>query len=286
MPLSLAKIEQSAPGLLSLAKKSRSAIDAKGLTGQTAKLALVLDYSMSMTAQYADGSVQDLAQRVLAFGTQLDDDGAIDLFIFDKQAVYLGEVNIDNFRGVVERYTKGRRKGSTNYAAAFTAVAEHYDLEEPLNRRPDPNWAPARPAPEAKQGGLRGLLRKTGVADDAAAAPAEAHPPAPLAPLAAPLAQPVLAVVLTDGAPDSRPLAVKTITELSYVPIFWQFISIGKEEIPFLVKLDDLKGRYIDNADYKAVHTISDLTEDKLLGILLDEYPEWTREERRRGQIM
>ncbi|MCU1407674.1 MAG: tellurium resistance protein [Glaciihabitans sp.] len=279
MPISLTKIEQTAPGLLSLAKKSRSAIDAKGLNGQTAKLALVLDYSLSMTKQYKDGSVQDLAERVLAFGTQLDDDGAVDLFIFDREAVYLGEVNINNFRGVIDKYTAGRRKGSTNYAAAFTAVAEHYDLEAPLNRRPDPNWV--APAAEPSSGGLRALLRKT----PAPPPPVEEHPLAPLAPLETPAAQPVLAVFLTDGVPDSRTQAVTVITALSFVPIFWQFISIGKEEIPFLVKLDDLKGRHIDNADYKAVRDITDLTEDTLLGILLDEYPAWVIEQKRRGQI-
>ena len=36
----------------------------------------------------------------------------------------------------------------------------------------------------------------------------------------------------------------------TFEPIFWQFMGIGRlTSLPFLVKLDDMSGRYLDNAD-------------------------------------
>lgn len=269
MPLSLSKIEAEAPSLVSLAKKSRSALDATSLNGQTAKFALVLDYSGSMSAEYASGRIQAFAEQALAFGTQLDDDGAIDLFVFDSTAVYLGEVTINNFGDAIKKYTSRRRMGTTNYAAAFTAVAEHYKLDGPLK-------ALSAPVAAAPTSGLRGFFKKATTATPVAA---------PVKGLTTPAGQPVLALFLTDGVPDSPADAVSVLTALSEVPIFWQFVSIGQRKIEFLQKLDDLTGRWIDNADYKHVTSVTKLTDDQLVHILLDEYPDWVAEEKNRNQI-
>lgn len=253
MPLSLSKIEQSAPELLSLAKNAHAALGASPLKGQKSKLALVLDFSGSMSREYRSGAMQRLSEKVLALGTQIDDDGAIDLFVFDTTAAYLGEVTVDNFRGAVDRMTAGRRMGTTDYAAAFKLVEKHYGYGS------------------SAATGLKGLFGKKSSG---------------LTPLTKPAADPVLVLFLTDGAPNNQAEAVKAITELSYAPIFWQFMSIGAESIPFLEKLDDLDGRYIDNADYKPVGNVDKLTDMALFDLILDEYPEWVAEERRRGQIV
>ena len=81
--------------------------------------------------------------------------------------------------------------------------------------------------------------------------------------------EPVLAIFLTDGAPDSKPQAVEELTKASYAPVFWQFLSIGSENIPFLQKLDDLDGRYIDNADYKPVGNVDTISDDELFNMIL-----------------
>src|SRR6478735_577726 len=126
MGLSLDKIEQKAPGLLSLAKTAVDHIDKSGLNGQVAKVALVLDYSGSMGSSYRSGAMQRLAEKVLALGTQFDDDGAIDFFVFDSSAAHLGEISIDDFAGSVDRLTNGRSMGSTNYADAFLTIRDHF----------------------------------------------------------------------------------------------------------------------------------------------------------------
>lgn len=258
MGISLVKIEQEAPELLSLAKKADSAVSLHRLRGQKSKLALALDFSGSMRRDYSNGSMQRLAEKVLALATQLDDDGAIDLFIFDTQAEYLGEVTLKNFRSIIEKLTSGRRMGRTNYADLFRKLVDFYKLT--------PQKA------TNKSGGFGSFFKKSATSE--------------YAPLTSPANEPVLVIFLTDGAPDSKAEAVAELTKASYAPIFWQFLSIGKENIPFLQKLDDLDERYIDNADYKPVGNVDTLSDEELFNMILDEYPSWIVEQRKRGQIL
>lgn len=249
MAISLDKIEQKAPELLSLSKNANHTLKSKGLEGHRAKVALCLDFSMSMTNHYNSGAMQRLAEKVLAFGSQIDDDGAIDIFIFGREAEYLGELTIDNFRDGLAKLLGNRRKTSTAYHAAFDLIRDHY-------------------FPTKK--GLGGLFGKTAT---------------PNAPLSTPAELPVHVTFLTDGSPDSRKLAQESLVKASFVPIFWQFLSIGSEEFPFLVKLDDLKTRYVDNADYKPVGDVDKLTSTELYNALLDEYPEYIQVQRANRQI-
>ena len=248
MGLSLEKVQEKAPELLSLAKNAHEALGKKQLGDQKAKVALVLDYSGSMRREYQDGSMQRLAEKILALGTQLDDDGAIDLFVFDSSAAYLGEVTLGDYKGSVDRLTRNRRMGTTDYAGAFNLLVKHYGFSSTAAKN--------------------GLFKKTSGQ-----------------PLKTPANEPVFAVFLTDGAPDSPQAAREALAAASFAPIFWQFLSIGPSPIRFLQELDDLDGRYIDNADYKPVGNVDRLSDNQLFDLLLDEYPGWIVEERQRGQI-
>jgi uncharacterized protein YegL len=130
MGLSLDKIEASAPGLVSLAKEARVSLEKASLVGVSAKVALCLDYSGSMRRLYKDGWVQSLAERVLALGAQFDDDGDIEVFLFDSSAKYAGSLGLGDYQGGVDRLTDGRSMGTTNYAAAIKAVREHYGTKK------------------------------------------------------------------------------------------------------------------------------------------------------------
>lgn len=252
MGLSLDKIEQKAPGLLSLAKTAVDHIDKSGLNGQVAKVALVLDYSGSMGSTYRSGAMQRLAEKVLALGTQFDDDGAIDFFVFDSSAAHLGEITIDDYKGSVDRLTSSRRMGTTNYAAAFLAVRNHF------------GFAPPAPAKKGLFGGFKKAQPAVNVG---------------------PANEPVYALFLTDGAPDNKAAAISALTEVSTAPIFWKFLSIGSESMPFLQKLDDLTERFVDNADYQPVGDVDRISDNELFSKLLVEYPEWVKEVRSKGLI-
>ncbi|MDO9456522.1 VWA domain-containing protein [Nocardioides sp.] len=262
MPISLDKVESTAPGLVSLAKTAKVSLEKRNLFGSKAKVAVVMDYSGSMSREYSSGRVQNLTERILALATQLDDDGAIDFFVFDSSAAYLGEVPLDNYAGAVTRLTQGRRMGTTDYAGAFRTVRDHFGFPPPQ-------------VVTTEKKGLFGRKKKVEGAVDVAL-------PAGLQPAN----EPVFAIFLTDGAPNSKPQAVQALIEVSTAPIFWKFLSIGAESFEFLQKLDDLEERVIDNADYKPIGSIDALSDEALIEALLDEYGEYVTEARRLGMVV
>lgn len=134
MAVNMEKIEREAPGLVSLAKKSQFAINKHGLEGEVAKVALCLDYSGSMGGLYSRGTIQKAAERILAVATQFDDDGDIDVFTFDSSARGLGTLSISDYKGGIDRLTKGRRMGSTNYADAIRCVTKSYGYGGKMKR--------------------------------------------------------------------------------------------------------------------------------------------------------
>lgn len=251
MGISLDKIEAQAPSLISLVKQAVETIDKSKLNGQTAKVVLALDYSGSMHREYSNGSMQRLTEKVLALATQFDDDGNIDFFVFDSNAAYLGDIGISDFEGSVDRLTKHRQMGSTNYADLILKVRDHFGF--------------GKPAPAKK--GLFGKLKKV---EPVTTGPAD---------------EPVYVLFLTDGAPNSQSEAIAAITEVSTAPIFWKFLSIGREEIEFLQTIDDLPGRFMDNADYKHVKNVDTISNETLFEYLLDEFPEWISEAHLKGLI-
>lgn len=254
MALSLDKISEKAPGLLSLAKTASQAVDRSGLNGQKAKVAVALDYSGSMLKVYSSGAMQRLVEKALALATQFDDDGAIDFFIFDSTAAYLGEISIDDFAGSVDRLTKGRRMGSTNYADAFLTIRDHF------------GFAGAAPA----KTGFFGLRKAQSVTTPAQSTPADI---------------PVYVLFLTDGAPDNQSKAVQALTEVSTAPIFWKFLSIGSQSMVFLEKLDTLSERFVDNANYEPIGDVDAISDAVLFKKMLTEFPDWLKEVRTKNLI-
>jgi hypothetical protein len=87
---------------------------------------------------------------------------------------------------------------------------------------------------------------------------------------------PVYVMFLTDGATANRKAAENQVLYASYEPIFWQFMGIGPTgAFEFLEKLDDLRGRYLDNADFFSVKSPQELSDEQLFARLMNEYPKW-----------
>ncbi|MDV9174686.1 VWA domain-containing protein [Streptomyces sp. W16] len=125
--ISLSKVEETAPALVSLYKSAGVSLRKHGLDGQRAAVYLVVDYSGSMRRYYKDGSVQALADRVLGLSAHLDDDGTVPVIFFSTDVDAVTDIALDDHQGRIERIVSGLgHMGLTSYHLAMDAVIDHY----------------------------------------------------------------------------------------------------------------------------------------------------------------
>ena len=93
---------------------------------------------------------------------------------------------------------------------------------------------------------------------------------------------PALVITQTDGNPNSRRDAVRTMQDVSGLPLFWSFVGFG-DRIEFLERLDALTGRRVDNASVVHASDPLSLPDAELYDGLLAEYPAWLEAAREAG---
>ena len=113
--------------LISLEKKSGINFD-----GHRAKVAVVMDYSGSMSSLYRSGAVQNVLTRLMPLALRFDDNGELDVWIFDNSYHRLESMNLSNFESYVkeEIIGKGYRMGCTSYAPVLQDVLRKYFVED------------------------------------------------------------------------------------------------------------------------------------------------------------
>ncbi|MBT2416156.1 VWA domain-containing protein [Streptomyces sp. ISL-12] len=125
--ISLSKVEESAPALVSLYKSAGASLGRHGLDGQRAAVYLVVDYSGSMKPYYKDGSVQALSDRVLSLSAHVDDDGTVPVVFFSTDVDAVTDIALADHQGRIERIVAGLgHMGKTAYHLAMDAVIDHY----------------------------------------------------------------------------------------------------------------------------------------------------------------
>lgn len=187
------------------------------LTDLTSRVALVLDYSGSMSDSYADGTVQSIVENIFPIALEFDDNKSMEMWIFENGFHRLPDLTMDNFHGYVGREIRSKYSmGGTNYAPVMKDIIKRYIKEEPASI---PNYV----------------------------------------------------VFITDGNCFDGNETTRVITDAATQPIFWQFVGIGRGPFDYLEKLDDMSGRFVDNADFFSVRSAADIKYEKLL----DEYPGW-----------
>ena len=72
--------------VVNLGQKATFAAHQHGIESQRAQVVLVLDISASMNALYQFGVIQRVIERMLGLAVTFDDDGPIDLLLFDTNA--------------------------------------------------------------------------------------------------------------------------------------------------------------------------------------------------------
>ncbi|MFV8189190.1 vWA domain-containing protein [Streptomyces sp. AF1B] len=125
--ISLQKVEETAPALVSLYKSAGASLHRHGIEGVRAAVYLVVDYSGSMKPYYQNGSVQALADRVLGLSAHLDDDGRVPVVFFSTDVDAEIDIALADHQGRIDRIVAGLgHMGKTSYHLAMDAVIDHY----------------------------------------------------------------------------------------------------------------------------------------------------------------
>ncbi|MCC3649436.1 MULTISPECIES: vWA domain-containing protein [Bacillaceae] len=218
---------------ISLLKKSAGIVlEKKNLTNVTARVGLVLDISGSMRKLYKNGTVQRVVERILAVASQFDDDGALDVWVYDNEFSRLKPVTEHDFEGYVDQYILNNdlihKFGRNDEPPVMEDVIQKYTSEDPSK-------------------------------------------------------DPAFIVFINDGG--CKRTIKKPVVSSSDKPLFWQFVGIGDSNFEVLEKLDEMDGRYIDNANFFHIKDVEAISDNELYDLLLNEFPDWLREAREKNVI-
>ena len=117
-------------------KRSASLVlEKKKLSGVVARVGLVLDISGSMRKLYKNGTVQKVVERILAVASQFDDDGSLDVWVYDNEFSRLKPVTENDFTNYVEKYILNNdlihKFGRNDEPLVMADVIQKYIVEDP-----------------------------------------------------------------------------------------------------------------------------------------------------------
>lgn len=235
-------------------KEVKIVLEKIGFT-EKVQVALVLDISGSMSGLYRQGAVQELVERALAIGINMDADQEIDVYLFGARAHHAAPAYRTNIEGFVKKeiLNKFDLEGSTLYTPVMKMVAKSFGHMDTSVATP-------------KVGFMSKLFGKS-------------EPVVKEAPL------PTVVFFVTDGDNFDQRETEAFIRHISDRPIFWQFIGIGGSSFSFLESLDELSGRTIDNANFFDAGDISSISDNILYSRILTELPSWHKEAKQKGII-
>ena len=103
------------------------------MSKHTARVALAMDYSGSMSELYYSGDVQDVITRLLPIALKFDDNGELESWLFSTQCDGLPAVNINNYKGYVDKVMLKSRMlmGGTRYAPVLEEIVKYYKDKHP-----------------------------------------------------------------------------------------------------------------------------------------------------------
>jgi len=121
---------------IDLQKRSlKIVLEKKKLVSVKARVGLVLDITGSMRNLYKNGTVQKVVERILAIASQFDDDGMLDVWVYDNEFSRLKPVSERDFVGYVERIILNNdlihKFGRNDEPPVMKEVLKKYTEEEP-----------------------------------------------------------------------------------------------------------------------------------------------------------
>ncbi|MFK4304552.1 hypothetical protein ABH892_004718 [Paenibacillus sp. RC254] len=123
-------------GISLLKKNAQLVLTKKNLTNVTARVGLVLDISGSMRSLYKNGTVQKVLERIVAVASSLDDDGVLDVWVYDHRFSRLPSVTENDVDNYVERHILSNdylpKFGRNDEPPVMRDVIAKYTKEEPF----------------------------------------------------------------------------------------------------------------------------------------------------------
>ncbi len=236
---------------------AKEAITELKLVENSAEVVLCMDVSEQMEDYLDSGKAQFIANRILAFATHMDIDSHIDLFLFAERAFFIGSMNMQNFEGYIEdAMRKYNLNGHADYVNAVNLIRTTY-------------------LKNAKRDGKM-ACRET----------------------------PVYVYFISNGETDEPEELAREIGDASYEPIFWQFMTMGTtredlqkglwgfllrpfvDDYSFLELIDDMKDRFIDNADFFNVNDPKSLSDAEFYKLMMSEFPHWLKQAKEKGLVL
>ena len=103
------------------------------MSDHTARVAVAMDYSGSMSNMFSNGHVQDVITRLLPIALKFDDNGELESWLFSNSYERLKAVNSSNYSNYVKNVMLKARMsmGGTNYAPALNNIVEYYKDKHP-----------------------------------------------------------------------------------------------------------------------------------------------------------
>ncbi|MBQ9438543.1 MAG: VWA domain-containing protein, partial [Lachnospiraceae bacterium] len=211
------------------------------LASLRAKVCVALDYSGSMSGLYSNGTIQDTIDRLVPLGLTFDDNGSIDVYLFQNDYRKIEDLNLSNYGDYVTSVVRqsGYKMGGTNYAPVLEAIITGGSY---------------------RVGGFFGFggenVYTEGLVDDE---------------------DPTFILFITDGENFDTYTTTKIIKKSSEMNVFIQFIGIGNETFSYLMQLDDLPGRTRDNTGFSKMRDLAGASDADLYANVLGQFSQWLR---------
>ncbi|MDK2600509.1 VWA domain-containing protein [Bacillus stercoris] len=87
--------------LIDLGKKAKVVLEKKNLNTVKADIQVAVDISGSMSSMFSNGTVQEIIDRLLGIGVNMDVDDSIDVFAFNTGAKFIGTANRSNHKDFI-----------------------------------------------------------------------------------------------------------------------------------------------------------------------------------------
>ena len=100
------------------------------LSSHRARVFVVMDRSGSMTSLYQSGEIQNVLTRLLPLALKFDDNGELEVYVFNTSCIQMPSMNLSNYESYVKREIMNKGygpSGGTSYSPVIEKTMSIYD---------------------------------------------------------------------------------------------------------------------------------------------------------------